>query len=63
MRKMKLIRKELAKPEPTRVERHVFGKGEVLYDADPNCKHEVRAKEMHEGGGVECRKCKGWFCY
>ena len=29
-----------------------------LYDADPNCKHEVVAK----WSGVKCRKCTGWFC-
>lgn len=33
-----------------------------LYDADLSCKHSVRSKELWEGGGVECRKCKGWFC-
>jgi len=34
-----------------------------LYNADPNCQHSIRAKELWEGGGIECRKCKGWFCY
>lgn len=31
----------------------------ALYDADPNCKHEVEVKNS----GVGCRKCRGWFCY
>jgi len=31
-----------------------------LFNADPNCKHEVVGAP---GGGVKCRKCKGWFCY
>lgn len=35
----------------------------ILYDADPNCKHTIRAKEMWEGGGVVCTKCRGWFCF
>lgn len=30
-----------------------------LFDADPNCDHEVVAK----WSGVECKKCGGWFCY
>ena len=37
--------------------------GEELWGADPNCEHDIRAKTMSEGGGVECTKCKGWFCY
>jgi hypothetical protein len=35
----------------------------TLYHADPNCQHDMRAKGWNEGGGIECRKCKGWFCY
>lgn len=31
-----------------------------LWDADPNCKHEVKPAL---GGGVKCTKCRGWFCY
>lgn len=31
---------------------------EPLYNADPNCKHEV---EM-QWSGVKCRKCAGWYC-
>jgi hypothetical protein len=30
-----------------------------LYNADPNCTHNVVAK----WSGVECTKCPGWFCY
>jgi hypothetical protein len=33
---------------------------EVLYDADPNCKHEI---EPQLSGGIKCKKCGGWFCY
>lgn len=35
----------------------------TLYDADPNCKHTIRAKEIWEGGGTVCTKCGGWFCF
>jgi hypothetical protein len=31
-----------------------------LYDADPNCQHQVQAAS---GGGVKCAKCTGWFCF
>ena len=31
-----------------------------LFDADPNCKHEIVDAS---GGGVKCTKCRGWFCY
>lgn len=34
-------------------------KTEDLYDADPECEHEVVAL----GSGVGCIHCKGWFCY
>jgi hypothetical protein len=30
-----------------------------LYNADPNCKHEVYGAS---GGGVKCIKCGGWYC-
>jgi len=36
------------------------------YDICPDCgKKSVRAKELSEGGGVECMNpdCKYWFCY
>jgi hypothetical protein len=33
---------------------------DYLYDADPNCKHEI---EGQFGGGVKCKNCRGWFCY
>lgn len=32
----------------------------MLYNADPNCMHDVRPAP---GGGVRCTKCHGWFCY
>lgn len=35
-------------------------KKDVLYNADPNCKHET---EIAPGGGIKCTKCSGWFCY
>jgi hypothetical protein len=30
-----------------------------LFDADPNCKHEIVAL----WSGIKCSKCPGWFCY
>lgn len=30
-----------------------------LYNADPNCKHEVYAQCS---GGVKCIKCGAWYC-
>ena len=44
---------DLIMPEPEHKE-------EELWDADPECKHEVLAAP---GGGIKCRKCGGWFCY
>jgi len=32
---------------------------EELFNADPNCNHEVVAL----WSGVKCSKCSGWFCY
>ena len=29
-----------------------------LYDADPNCEHEV----IEQWSGVKCSKCPGWYC-
>lgn len=31
-----------------------------LYDADPNCEHEL---DPNCWSGIKCLKCKGWFCY
>lgn len=31
-----------------------------LWNADPDCEHEV---VNAPGGGVKCKKCRGWFCY
>lgn len=31
-----------------------------LFNADPDCDHEVRAQPR---GGVKCLHCAGWFCY
>lgn len=30
-----------------------------LYDADPNCLHELDEKCFN---GIKCKKCRGWFC-
>lgn len=30
-----------------------------LYDADPNCEHDIETL----WSGVRCKKCRGWFCY
>lgn len=35
-------------------------KFDELYDADPDCKHNVVSSS---GGGVHCTKCTGWFCF
>jgi hypothetical protein len=37
-----------------------FEKETELFDADPNCKHEIVDAP---GGGVKCSKCTGWFCF
>jgi len=31
----------------------------TLYNADPNCKHQI----IQKWSGVECEKCGGWFCF
>ena len=31
-----------------------------LYNADPNCNHNIVPQLS---GGVKCTKCGGWFCY
>ena len=31
----------------------------ILHNADPSCEHEVTTGS----NGVECRKCRGWFCF
>lgn len=33
---------------------------EKLYDADPNCNHELDPRGYN---GIKCMHCKGWFCY
>lgn len=33
---------------------------EPLFDADPKCDHRVVPAS---GGGIRCRKCRGWFCF
>ena len=33
---------------------------EELWNADPNCKHNIVSAR---GGGVRCTKCGGWMCY
>jgi hypothetical protein len=35
--------------------------GEELWDADPECEHDVQCAPF--GGGVKCTKCRGWCCY
>ena len=32
---------------------------DVLWDADPNCDHNIVAL----WSGIKCSKCGGWFCY
>lgn len=38
---------------------HEETESEELYDADPNCKHNI----VSQWSGVKCSKCPGWFCY
>lgn len=33
---------------------------EELWEADPNCVHDIQAQPS---GGIKCTKCRGWFCY
>jgi hypothetical protein len=40
--------------------KELFPEEDELWNADPNCKHDVRCAP---GGGVKCTKCPGWFCY
>lgn len=50
----------LKKDEVVFLSNHVIVKpyeGE-LYDANPNCEHEVVA----QWSGVKCSKCSGWYC-
>lgn len=35
-------------------------KTEELYEADADCNHVIKNSC---GGGVECMRCGGWFCY
>ena len=34
--------------------------GEVLWDADTKCDHDI---ESQPGGAIKCTKCTGWFCF
>jgi hypothetical protein len=34
----------------------------ILYDGDPDCDHEIY-DNFYGGGGIKCKKCRGWFCY
>lgn len=36
--------------------------GDALFNADPNCDHDIHEMGLG-GGGVKCRRCPGWFCY
>lgn len=33
---------------------------EELFEAEDNCTHVIKTST---GGGVECMRCGGWFCY
>jgi len=37
-----------------------FDEDTDLYDADPDCKHDIVCAS---GGGIKCSKCRGWFCF
>ena len=47
----------VSKPQPAFVR---LLPGEELWAADPNCEHEI---VYPSGGGIKCRKCRGWCCY
>lgn len=32
----------------------------ILWQADPDCKHELDPKSW---SGIKCLHCSGWFCY
>lgn len=49
---------EAQRAEARRLEAVQSELAEQLYDADPNCKHEVVA----QWSGVKCKHCPGWFC-
>lgn len=42
------------------VEQYMAEYEEELWDADPDCEHEIVEAS---GGGIKCTKCNGWFCY
>lgn len=48
----------IEKEEEIKVEIEMF-RDHKLYDADPNCEHEIICADS---GGLKCRKCTGWFC-
>jgi predicted RNase H-like HicB family nuclease len=55
--------KTMPKPSPAPFEKEEEGpkwETEELFDADPDCDHQVKDAP---GGGVKCTKCNGWFCY
>ena len=41
-------------------ERDMIVDEQDLWDADPDCNHEVVDAP---GGGIVCTKCGGWFCW
>jgi len=47
-------------PEPKEEKFDKLGPDDVLWEADDNCDHEI---VYPPGGGMKCRKCRGWFCY
>lgn len=34
--------------------------GDILWDADPECEHEL---DPNCWSGIRCLHCSGWFCY
>ena len=57
---------KISSPEDTgkRVfKRHLYlvdKENQELFGSDFYCEHDIIAKQR---GGVECRKCGGWFCF
>lgn len=39
--------------------RQYLQSGGELYDANPDCDHEM---DLNNYNGVSCSKCSGWFC-
>jgi hypothetical protein len=48
------------KPEKRRTVIIDWAGGTPLYNALPNCKHEI--VDGYGWSGIRCKKCGGWYC-